>query len=47
MDKEWSTKTVKVDREVHDHLTSLKRGNMSYNDVIMMLLHVFDENKKK
>lgn len=42
-EKNWSTKTVKVTRETYDRLTELKRGNMSYNDVITGLLKYLDE----
>lgn len=37
-EKDWSTKSVKVSRDVYNKLTELKRGNDSYNDVIAQLI---------
>lgn len=37
-EKDWSTKSVKVSRGVHKLLTDLKKGNDSYDDVILRLL---------
>ncbi len=37
-EKDYSVKSVKVSREVHERLTDLKRGNDNYGDVILRLL---------
>ena len=40
--KSWSTKSIKVNEETYDKLTSFKKGNDSYNDVISRMI---DENE--
>ena len=40
--KSWSTKSIKVNEEIYDKLTSFKKGNDSYNDVISRMI---DENE--
>lgn len=40
--KSWSTKSIKVNEEIYDKLTSFKEGNDSYNDVISRMI---DENE--
>jgi hypothetical protein len=44
-EKDWSTKSVKVNRKTYDRLTDLKTGNDSYKDVIVRLLDFYDEHK--
>jgi len=41
--KTWAVKSIKLREDVYNKLTEKKRGNMSYNDVILMLL---GEDKK-
>lgn len=36
--KTWSTKSIKVNEEIYDKLTSFKEGNDSYNDVISRMM---------
>lgn len=40
--KSWSTKSIKVNEETYDKLTSFKKGNDTYNDVISRMI---DENE--
>lgn len=44
-EKDWSTKSIKVNRDVYNKLTALKTGNKTYNDVVEELL-LFNENKE-
>jgi predicted CopG family antitoxin len=43
-EKDWSTKSIKVSRNVHKRLTDLAHKNESYNSVIEKLLDFYKKN---
>ena len=45
--KYWSTKTIKVSQDTYDKLTSFKKGNDSYNDVISRMITLTEEVYEK
>ena len=45
--KSWSTKSIKVNEETYDKLTSFKKGNDSYNDVISRMITLTEEVYEK